>query len=104
MVNPIPERPALPRPPRGSPPPITQFLSDLIRTLTFTLTTTNTRLNQMLPKDGTERMLAALPLLTVTVATLPTAADHEGGIIYVSDGAGGAKFRGSDGTSWVNLG
>jgi len=29
---------------------------------------------------------------------------HEGTIVYVSDGASGAVFRGSNGTAWVNLG
>lgn len=62
------------------------------------------RLNRVLPKDGTEAMTAPLVLAEYTVATLPTASDWEGGVIYVSDGAAGQKFRGSDGTSWVNLG
>lgn len=39
-----------------------------------------------------------------TVATLPDATKWDGSIIYVSDGAAGQKFRGSDGTTWVNLG
>jgi hypothetical protein len=39
-----------------------------------------------------------------TTATLPAASQHTGKIIFVSDAASGAKFQGSDGTSWVNLG
>jgi len=39
-----------------------------------------------------------------TTATRPAAADYAGFIIYVSDGAGGSKFQGSDGSSWVSLG
>lgn len=39
-----------------------------------------------------------------TEATLPSAADWEAGVIYVTDGAAGTRFRGSDGTSWVTLG
>lgn len=42
---------------------------------------------------------------TFTTATKPTAASvGAGGIIFVSDGAAGAKFQGSDGTNWLNLG
>lgn len=42
---------------------------------------------------------------TFTTATKPTAAAiGAGGIIFVSDGAAGAKFQGSDGTNWLNLG
>lgn len=36
--------------------------------------------------------------------TRPAAADNPGAIIYVSDGAAGSKFQGSDGSSWVSLG
>lgn len=39
-----------------------------------------------------------------TNATVPAASQHTGKIIFVSDAAAGAKFQGSDGTSWVNLG
>lgn len=39
-----------------------------------------------------------------TTTTLPDATKMEGRIIYVQDGGAGAKFRGSDGTNWVNLG
>jgi hypothetical protein len=42
---------------------------------------------------------------TYTVATLPAAsAANASSIVYVSDGAAGTKFRGSDGAAWVNLG
>jgi hypothetical protein len=41
---------------------------------------------------------------TFTTATRPTAASYPGAVIYVSDGAGGSKFQGSDGSSWVSLG
>lgn len=40
-----------------------------------------------------------------TTATRPVASSVGAGtLIYVSDGAAGAKFQGSDGTNWVNLG
>lgn len=39
-----------------------------------------------------------------TTITIPAASKHSGKIIFVSDAAFGAKFQGSDGTSWFNLG
>lgn len=62
------------------------------------------RVNATLPKDGTEAMTGPLELKSYLTAGLPPAADHEGAIVYVSDGAAGSKFRGSDGASWVSLG
>lgn len=106
MVLPVGERPSLPSPPRGVPISITGWAGDMVKVITSLFSETNLRLNICLPKDGTERMTAALPLLTTTDTpdTKPAASANEGNIIYVSDGAAGAKFRGSDGTSWVNLG
>jgi len=37
-------------------------------------------------------------------ANKPAAADAPYAIIFVSDGAAGAKFQGSDGTNWLPLG
>lgn len=51
-----------------------------------------------------DRFEAPLPLAIFEAADLPDAADWEGAIVYVSDGSSGQKFRGSDGTNWVNLG
>lgn len=34
------------------------------------------------------------------IASLPSAANHEGALIYVSDEAGGAVIAFSDGTNW----
>ena len=62
------------------------------------------RINRSLPKDGSEAMTSPLKLATYTVATRPAAASWAGGVIYVSDGAAGAKVQASDGTNWVNLG
>jgi len=104
MVRQVPETPGLPAPPRGLPVTITTWAGDLIRVLFGILAEANIRLNRVLPKDGTERMTAALPLLSVTVATLPAASANTGNIIFVSDGGAGAVFRGSDGTTWVSLG
>ena len=50
---------------------------------------------------GTFKRLAVEPF---TEATKPAAAGNDGRIIYVSDGAAGSKFQGSDGSSWLGLG
>ena len=80
------------------------FLAALVRGLVEAITVHASRLNLVLPTDGTEAMTAPLELMTYTVATEPAAADYEGTVIYVSDGGTGAVFRGSDGAAWVNLG
>lgn len=80
------------------------YLQSLLEALRQHFVRLASRANGTLPKDGTEAMTAPLTLMTYTVATLPTAASYPGAIIYVSDGAAGAKFRGSDGSAWVNLG
>ncbi len=87
------------------------FLSALILALTNAFVRSAQRVNGVLPKDGTEPMVAQLDFASFPVkpptyltSTLPTAADWEGGLIYVSNGSSGEKFRGSDGSSWVNLG
>ena len=98
MVNQVPNVPALPKAPQD------QFLQVLVRTLVTVLAEISFRLNQSLQKDGSEAMTAPLVLDTFTVATRPTASDWTGGVIFVSDAAGGSKFQGSDGSSWVSLG
>lgn len=37
-------------------------------------------------------------------ADIPAAGDWKGRIIFVSDAAAGARFQGSTGAAWVNLG
>jgi len=87
------------------------FLGALLQALMMAFFRIKNRLNGVLPKDGTEAMDAQLNFSTFpvkpptyTVATRPTASSWEGGIIYVSDGGGGAVFQGSNGSAWVNLG
>jgi len=63
-----------------------------------------TRINLAITNDGETPMEAPFILGDFTIATLPSAANFERGIVYVSDGAVGQKFRGSDGAAWVNLG
>lgn len=101
-MDPVEATPALPTSiERG---PHTSFLGALLDALTRTLIRHATRINQALPKEGSEAMTAPLLLATYTTATRPAAGAWAGGTIYVSDAAAGSKFQGSDGTSWVSLG
>ena len=59
------------------------------------------RVNRVFPKDGTEVMLAPLPLQHVANADLLPASDETGNLVWESDGAN--RFLGSDGFNWVNL-
>lgn len=58
------------------------------------------RANVGLPIDGTKAMSAPLPLMTYTVATLPTASLFADSLITVSNEAGGYTVAFSDGTNW----
>lgn len=58
------------------------------------------RANAAFPKDGTEGMTQPLRLMSYTVATVPTASEWTGCMIYVSDETGGAVTAFSDGTDW----
>ncbi len=102
MVKPVSERPGLPRPP-GTETGINAWAADMVKVLTGMLSETNYRLNKMLPKDGTERMTAPLPLAVYTTATLPAAALWQGGIVFVSDAGSGDEFQGSDGSQWLSF-
>ncbi len=59
------------------------------------------RVNRVFPKDGTEVMLAPLPLQQVLNADLPSASDETGNLLYESDGD--KRFLGSDGSSLIDL-
>lgn len=58
------------------------------------------RANVGLPLDGTKAMSAPLPVMTYTVATLPTASLYADSLITVSNEAGGYTLAFSDGTNW----
>lgn len=83
---------------------VLSWAANMVRTTGIALAQLARQIAAVLPKDGSEPMGAPLPLHSVTVATLPAAADWEGAVVYVSDGASGARFRGSNGSAWVNLG
>lgn len=96
------------------PGPHRDFLQSLVAVLDSFLLRVSVRLNQCLPKDGSENVTGdvtcdagltvgtTLFLGTYTVGTRPAVAD--GAIIHVSDGAPGANFQGRQGAAWVNLG
>jgi hypothetical protein len=100
ILEQVPFAPVLARSTEG----LSAALDGLIRQLTGHFPDVGFRLNRVLPKDGSERMTHPLPLAAFTAAALPAAADWPGCVIYVPDGSPGQKFRGSDGSSWVNLG
>jgi hypothetical protein len=105
MAQQVPERPPIVRAvTRPTIEALQKFTVDLVKTLVMALAQHAVRLNHSLQKDGTEAMEGPLTLTTYTTATRPTASDYEGAVIYVSDGSGGSKFQGSDGSSWVSLG
>lgn len=101
-MKPVEERPMIPT--QGIVGPAQPFLVELVVVLLRMFSVTGYRLNRVLPKDGTEAMAAPLPLMEYIAAELPAAGDWEGAVVYVSDGAVGAKFRASNGAAWVNLG
>lgn len=101
---PVEANPGLPNPPQsvGDLPP---YLSTFVARLTTYLTTLAIRVNESIPKDGSE-----LPTAGTGVATYLTA-DRPSGltaptIIFVSDAAAGSRFQGWDTTdsAWKPLG
>jgi hypothetical protein len=84
--------------------PLPRELAPLLAELDGRLREIGFRLNRVLPKDGSEAMSQPFKPGSFTTATRPAASAWPGAVIYVSDGAAGAKFQGSDGTAWVNLG
>ncbi len=104
MARKVPERPIFPSSVPSSPVRLAETVRAILGQLTTMLAETNFRLNRSLPTDGDEAMENPLPLQILTVATLPPAANWTGALVFVSDGAAGAKFRGSDGTTWLSLG
>lgn len=96
-MNLIESKPGLPNVPADA-SPLAAWAKLLVTRATKLFVDVALRANGAYPKDGSEGLSA------YTVATRPPAASAPGAIIYVSDGAAGAKFQGSDGSAWVNLG
>lgn len=89
----VPEAPGLPH-------TSDTYLGLLVRALFQHFILVGRRLNGSLPKDGTEAMDAPLTFPSYTVAGVPAAATYQGGVIYVSNEAGGKTMAFSDGTNW----
>lgn len=101
----VENNPVLPNPPlSGEPRGVASWASSLTKTLASVLSRFAVAINAALDINGKQGMAQPLRLATFTTTTLPTASSWTGAIIYVSDGAAGQKFRGSDGSAWVNLG
>lgn len=103
MAQPVTERPGLPQPPRDE-RGVTGWAATLMRTLLQVFQQHGRAINETVQVDGSRAMEAPLVLSPYLAADLPDPAEWEGAMIYVSDGAAGSKFRGSDGTAWVDLG
>lgn len=101
MANKLPQVPTLTSPKgltdlRGVDFYLRAQFSDLIRLLseiTF-------KLNGTLSLTGEDTMLGPVTLASFTVATVPAAASYTGGMIFVTNEAGGAVPAFSDGTNW----
>ena len=76
------------------------FLTNFTTSVENELRDHASRINAVLPMDGTEPMGAPLVLKSYTIATLPSAASWTGGIVYVSDGASNKRLAVSNGSVW----
>lgn len=76
------------------------FHQQTVQAVNAVLDSFGTRLNLVLPKDGSERMTGPLQLAQFTVATKPAAASWVGSVIEVTDAPAGQEFQYSDGTTW----
>lgn len=102
MANPVSPTPRLPRPilSRATIETLAQYDAALNSALFRALVEIATRLNLVLPHDGSEDMTGPLVLAPYPKASMPAAASYTGGMIYVTDEAGGAVPAFSDGTNW----
>lgn len=105
MAEPVIERPPfMPPPTSGDPQAMAQWAVSFTQLMSWIFQQYGYRLNLSVATDGTVSMTGPLPLMSYTTAERPDATAYEGSIIYVSDGAAGSRFQGSDGASWVSLG
>lgn len=95
MANKISENPVLPVPNGAT----VSYLTALYRNLLDVLRSYARRINAAYVADGTETATGPMNTASYTVATLPPVGTG-GGIIYVSNEAGGATIAFSDGTNW----
>lgn len=97
MASPVNPSPYLPDPPTLGDVGLVTHLINLKMALFNTFVAYAYRLNNSVPKDGSE---GPVVLASYTVASVPTAASYTGGMIYVTNETGGAVPAFSDGTNW----
>lgn len=91
MTKKVIENVILPIPGKDADPAFSVLIIELVRLFA----SYGFRLNEMLPRDGSEGLTSYL------VAAVPTpSAANTGGLIYVSDETGGSTIAFSDGTNW----
>lgn len=96
----VPEQVNFPAPVVASLQDVSKALVAATRAWNSTLNQVARRANRVLPKDGTEAMIAPLPLEILTFATLPTASLWTGALVYASDTG---FIYWSNGTIWVRV-
>jgi hypothetical protein len=100
----IPATPALAKPQQiTSKGGLEAYTTSLYRDLFNMFIRIASRLNAVLPKDGSEPFTGPPQLETSTVAELTSlwpAATHPRGLLYCSNETGGATIVFSDGTNW----
>lgn len=95
MSQKVPNTPAMPRPPSsGDTQGLYNFALDLISRLYHILSEYATRLNTAMMSDE------PIPMVSYTVATIPSPSLYAKTIIYVSNETGGPTMAFSDGTNW----
>lgn len=103
MASPVNKNPLIPRP--GHNAVLSELLrydQELMKALFMELLQHAARLNLAFVNDGSEAMLAPARMLETTVAGLTAwpAASYDGGLIAVTNEAGGYTVAFSDGTNW----
>lgn len=105
MTKPVEERPQLPRLSASTPAALTRWSDSLSQQLAKVFQQYGYVVNLLIKMmDGGAPPAPQRLKAYNASADLPAASAHEGAIVYVKTAAAGAKFKGSDGTSWVNLG
>lgn len=79
---------------------VANYLQGFLRSLVIELQEHAQRLNTMLSADGTETPSAPVMFKSYLKTALPAAATYTGGMIFVTNDAGGSTPAFSDGTNW----
>lgn len=103
MSTKVNQTPILPRPSGNSVASLASFDADLVRGLFSELSAHAYRLNMAVTTDGEDRMLRPLRFASYSAASLPSATQWVGGLIFVPDETDGPTLAFSDGTDWRRL-